>query len=91
MWTNFTRAYRSPLGDQGWPEIQYPNADIWQEVFPEKIISYKVHIKNRGRQPSPRFTKHGGNLDTASIVCFHGRPSPHEVKEEWMMEKWHQI
>lgn len=91
MWKNYPRGHKCPHGDQGWPEQQYPNADIWQEKYPEKVISYKVHIVNQGRQPSPKFTKHGGTLDTASIVCFHGKPLPHEVREQWMIEKWHDL
>lgn len=90
MWKNY-RGGKCRHGDQGWPEQQYPGADIWQEKYPEKVISYKVHIVNQGRQPSPKFTKHGGTLDTASIVCFHGKPLPHEVREQWMIEKWHDL
>lgn len=88
MFKNFTHGYRSRLGDQGWPEEQYPNADIWQEHYPEKIISYKVHVQNNGKT-NPGWTQHGGNLDTASIVCFHGRPMPHHViKLNWMQKHW---
>ena len=88
MWKNFTRGYKSRFGDQGWCEEQYPNADIWQEKYPEKVISYKVHIKGRGNT-RPNWTSHGGSLNTASIVCFHGRPMPHEVRNEpWMKEHW---
>lgn len=88
MWENYTRGTRCAHGDQGWPELQYPNADIWQEKYPQKIISYKVHIKNRGKLKNPNYTNYPGSLETASIVCFHGKPMPHEVKESWMLEHW---
>ena len=82
------RGQRCPHGDQGWCEQQYKNADIWQEKYPEKVISYKVHIKGNGRV-RPGWTQHGGSLNTASIVCFHGRPWPHDVRtESWMVEHW---
>ena len=88
MWKNFTRGYKSRFGDQGWCEEQYPNADIWQKMYPEKVISYKVHIQNNGRI-RPGWTQYGGNLNTASIVCFHGRPMPHQVAGlNWMIEHW---
>lgn len=75
-------------GDQGWPEQQYPGADIWQEQYPEKVISYKVHVQ-RSRRPNPNWTNHPGSLETASIVCFHGRPMPHDVANlNWMKEHW---
>ncbi len=88
MYQNY-QGTKCAQGDQGWVEEQYPGADIWQEVYPEKVISYKVHIVNKGKQPNPKFTKYNGTLDTASIVCFHGRPLPHEVAElDWMKKHW---
>jgi len=78
MWSNYKKGWRHRYGDQAWCEIQYPNADIWQDLYPEKIISYKVHV-----------TKNIKTLDNASIVCFHGKPKPHEVTElYWMQEHW---
>jgi hypothetical protein len=82
------RGQRCAHGDQGWPEQQYPGADIWQKQYPEKVISYKVHVQNKGRN-RPGWTQHGGSLQTASIVCFHGRPMPHDVANlDWMQENW---
>jgi len=87
MYQNY-RGQRSPHGDQGWCEQQYPNADIWQEKYPEKIISYKVHVKGKGAI-RPGWTNHPGSLQTASIVCFHGRPNPHDIATaDWMKEHW---
>lgn len=41
------------------------------------IYSYKVHVKDKGL-PSD-----------AKIICFHGRPRPHEVASlDWMQEFW---
>lgn len=88
MWTAFTPESRCNHGDQGWPEIHYPNADLWQEKYPEKIVSYKVHISKK-MQPIRNIPFPQGNLDTASIVCFHGQPRPHHIHDlNWMKEHW---
>lgn len=88
MWLNYTHGYRAPHGDQGWCEQQYPGADLWQDLYPEKIISYKVHIKNKGVVRNAAYTKDKGSLESSSIVCFHGRPNPHEISEQWVKEYW---
>jgi len=88
MWENYTQGYKSPRGDQGWCEEQYAKADIWQEMYPEKLISYKIHIKGKGIL-SNRWAQHKGNLKSSSIVYFHGNPLPHQVTElPWMKEHW---
>lgn len=81
MWQNITRTYKSRWGDQGWPEEQYPTADIWQEAFPGQIASYKVHIRDI-KNP-----KRGQKMDMSNVrvLCFHGRPAVHEVPEYWNM------
>jgi len=40
-----------------------------------KICSYKHHCQD-------------GLPDDAAIVCFHGKPRPHEVSDSWMKEYW---
>jgi hypothetical protein len=65
------------LGDQGIVEdATRKEVDRWQNVYPGEIVSYKVHCKKRGL---PR---------RAKIVCFHGIPNPHEIKESWARENW---
>lgn len=39
----------------------------WQEVLPDRIVSYKVHVRQRKGQSIP---------PGARVVCFHGRPRP---------------
>lgn len=51
-----------PHGDQKWVEINEPNRNYFQELFPKQIVSYKVHCKKR-------------LPDNARIVCYHGAPS----------------
>jgi hypothetical protein len=82
MWKNYTRGYKSRFGDQGWPEEQYPTADIWQEKYYGQIASYKKHIRDwrmggiRGEKMS---------MDNVRVLCFHGRPALHEVHQYWNM------
>jgi hypothetical protein len=55
-------------GDQGFIEKTIKNKVVyWQDVFPNRIVSWKVHCK-------------GGVPRTADIVAFHGRPRPWETK-----------
>lgn len=55
--------------------------DIWQELYPGKIHSFKASVLDR------TFKDH---FDKGmSIVCFHGKPRPHEVNHlDWMKEHW---
>jgi len=61
-------------GDQGWIEKRMPEADVLQDLFPDKLVSFKVHCKR-------------GAPDGASVVNFHGWPRPHECKG-WVKEAW---
>jgi len=91
MWTTHTKGMKYKRGDQGWPELAFPHANIWQAEYPEKVISYKVHIRDNNVIPPRqinRRTNLPGSLETASIVCFHGKPLPHEITENWMKEHW---
>lgn len=75
IWYNFnmdpmgiTSKYGGVMGDQWFIETQVKDAKIWQDKFPDEVVSYKVHCQN-------------GLPKEAKIVCFHGKPRPHEV--EW--------
>lgn len=56
-------------GDQGWIEqnLALPPERL-QSQFPGRIVSYKVDVRKQSRVP-----------DGASIVCFHGKPRPHQI------------
>lgn len=62
-------------GDQIWIEQTVPKADIWQEIYPDCFVSYKVHCKN-------------GIPKGAKVVKFHGFPKMHEVSDEWVSKCW---
>ena len=63
-------------GDQGWLEQHYGRRkpDILQDRHPGRFVSYKTHCTN-------------GVPEGASVVCFHGKPRPHEVAG-WAVEVW---
>jgi hypothetical protein len=61
-----------PRGDQGWIENRNQGRmrkeiDIMQERFPGQVYSYKAHCTS-GIPPRTR------------VICFHGKPRPHEAK-----------
>lgn len=65
-------------GDQEWIEGYFRELPytpyIWQDLFPDLFVSYKVS---------------GGAIpDKASVVVFHGHPRPHEVLTGWVPEVW---
>lgn len=61
-----------PGGDQAW--IENFKADVLQDLFPKRFVSYKVHAMKA-------FPK------GASVCVFHGLPRPHEVKG-WVESFW---
>jgi len=69
-------------GDQEWlrsflPSHPQLSVALAQDVM-SGIYSYKVHVEANGLIP-----------DDAKIICFHGRPRPHEVQTAaWMREFW---
>jgi hypothetical protein len=68
-------------GDQ---EFIYPTVkrsmDFVQDLYPNKVVSYKKHCFNR---------LSGVNIpEDASIVCFHGKPRPHEVDSTIIQGYW---
>ena len=68
-----------PGGDQAWIEdcvrAGRLKPTILQDVLPEQIYSYKVHCKH-------------GLPKSANVVCFHGKPRPWDVDEEWVRLIW---
>jgi hypothetical protein len=55
-------------GDQGFIEKHLKISPVfWQDIAPDKLVSWKVHCKN-------------GIPNDAAIVAFHGKPKPWEVK-----------
>lgn len=53
------------------------NMARYQTEYPNQLLSYKRHL--RFGKPLPK---------EARIVSCHGRPRPHELKEQWAIENW---
>jgi hypothetical protein len=63
-------------GDQWWIEQQVTDILFWQDLFPEQVVSFKVHCRK-------------GLPDQAKIVCYHGKPSiPESISETSTVNKW---
>lgn len=77
IWDMF-KMLRFPMtgnGDQEWIGNQISTANLFQSLFPDMFVSYKI---NKKQFP-----------DKASIVLFHKNPKPHECKD-WVMDYYHQ-
>jgi hypothetical protein len=68
---------RGTQGDQGVIAKHTPVApDFWQDRFPGRVISYKVHV----RKPMDRRETGNGSIPAgASIIAYHGKPRPWQV------------
>lgn len=79
-------------GDQTWLENRdqgrfRKSVDFLQRLFPGTFVSYKEHCTSarRGwRDVQDQIAAPAG----ARVVCFHGRPRPHEVGG-WVKDYWH--
>ena len=71
----------TPGGDQVFINQHVPRIDYFQLRFPREIISYKVHcVKGTGHSMVP---------DDARVICFHGKPRPHEITTQ-LQQFWKQ-
>lgn len=61
-------------GDQAFIQERIGAFGDLNELFPGRIVSYKMHVRTAGTVPPD-----------ASIVCFHGKPRPHQIN--WQLEK----
>lgn len=71
-----------PRGDQGWLENLNQGrirkeVDILQDMYPGEFVSYKTHCIQ-------------GIPEGARVVCFHGKPRPHEVGG-WVRDYWKEL
>lgn len=75
-------------GDQEFLSEIYPNAQCFQLLFPNQILSYKADIateKMYGYAPDIYRGDNSGVLpEDARIVCFHGFPRPWKTGLKWI-------
>lgn len=63
-------------GDQWWIEQRVKTLMFWQDLYPDQVVSFKVHCR-KGLPPG------------AKIICYHGRPSiPESTCETTTSGKW---
>jgi len=63
-------------GRERWYIRERLTPDLWQEVVPGQIASWKNHMQS-GQVPQ-----------NARIVSCHGYPRPHEINQDWIREHW---
>ena len=68
----------------------YGNSPRIDKVFPNKILSYKVHIVDENLlHYYQELETRKKRIENSSIVYFHGWPKPHHiVGEYWVQENW---
>jgi hypothetical protein len=81
IWKNFIPNPKKHIeragtyGDQWWIEQRVKDFTFWQDLFPDQVVSFKVHCRK-------------GLPDEARIVCYHGRPSiPESITETTVLGK----
>lgn len=86
MWERYVNAGYPSVegGDQAWIESSFKWAykaaiargpDLWQDLFPNDFVSYKVHCAH-------------GIPKGAKVVKFHGVPMPHQITGGWVPNIW---
>jgi hypothetical protein len=76
-------------GDQWYIEQHIKRYEFWQELFPDQVVSFKVHCLE-------------GLPARAAVICYHGRPSIPEsytvntnigrdviAPQTWVKNYWH--
>ena len=72
----YRRTSDGRIGDQAWIEDVLATTGQTIRTFPTgRVVSYRVSAKDQVP-------------DGASVVSFHGRPKPHEVKNGWVASAW---
>ena len=74
----------------------YGDSPCIDKVFPNRILSYKVHVKEN-EHPIDKLEGVSHNvyqnrlklIERSSIIYFHGWPKPHNIAEQrWVQENW---
>lgn len=65
------------MGDHQWIGASVENPIFIQDKFPGEICSYKKHLAHI----------HKKFMDP-SVVCFHGTPRPHTVRDAFITDVW---
>ena len=82
VWTDFIKSPEKHVeaagtyGDQWWIEQKVKHVTLWQDFFPDQVVSFKVHCRK-------------GIPKKAKIICYHGKPSiPESASQLNEVNKW---
>lgn len=82
LWDAFAADPHATLKDTGGRERMFirahVEADVWQEILPGQVVSFKAHCRKDGHKLPPE----------ARVVSFHGNPRQHAVSVDWVKEHW---
>lgn len=83
--------FRGAHGDQDFAAMCKPqNVGRWQDVTPGAIVSYKGHVTRSRDHRST--TGNEAVPEGACVVCFHGKPKPHDLVKarppQWLRSNW---
>lgn len=80
LWTDFAAnpqiIEQQTGGRERWYLRGKTTPDLWQELVPGQIVSWKNHMRD------------GVVPEGARIVSCHGDPRPHELDQDWIKEHW---
>lgn len=77
IWTQFTPEVPRRFGGEGQGDQDWVTSLGGWDALPRGVcVSYRYHCRKNGPPAG------------ASVVCFHGRPKPHEFTEGWVKEGW---
>jgi len=74
----------------------YGDSPCIDKVFPNRILSYKIHVKQSelpiDKLEGPMHDTYDRRLkliEQSSIIYFHGWPKPHNIaRQRWVQENW---
>lgn len=70
------RIMRAYWGDQEYMTSLRDDGFRVTQIKHPAVVSFKYHCR------------HTGPPSGASVVCFHGKPDPHEVRDPWVTKCW---
>lgn len=67
---NYQTSHR--WGDQGYIQDTVKKYEMFQDSFPDEIVSWKFDLHETDKKPENK------------IIVFHGLPKPYDVKKDWI-------
>lgn len=67
--------YRNWRGENDMEWLRRQDHAFIDDLFPQQVVSYKLHVKKNG-------------LGDARIVYFHGDEKPHQLDLDWVKQHW---